>query len=173
MVDRWSRLAARLARCPLRGWVSTGLGRAVCGTSGCRGQYCARCSGTKNLVIPALALVYIGAGGSLAGREGLAAQAGWCFLSLPERSASQVCQCSHQESACLVRAGLPGARIGRQLAVGHVAGLGVARRVEDALDMPAVGQHELDLATEQQRRLVAGLPGVMWSVVPARSRGRR
>ena len=58
----------------------------------------------------------------------------------------------------LGRAFLPGFRVQRHRAIGHVARLGVARRVENALDMAAVGQHELAFAAEQVRRLVAGIP---------------
>ena len=58
----------------------------------------------------------------------------------------------------LDRVFLPGHGIVRAVFTGHEARLGIAGRVEDALDMPAVGQHELDLAAEQVRRAVAGLP---------------
>ena len=53
---------------------------------------------------------------------------------------------------------LPLKRLARQAFAGLVARLGVARWVEDALDMPAAGQHKLHLAAKQLRRLVAGLP---------------
>ncbi|MNN99007.1 hypothetical protein D3C81_2185450 [compost metagenome] len=47
----------------------------------------------------------------------------------------------------------------RHFTAGHIARLGIAWRVENALDMPAVGQYELDIATKQLGRAVAGLPG--------------
>ncbi|MCY1558230.1 hypothetical protein D9M68_951470 [compost metagenome] len=50
---------------------------------------------------------------------------------------------------------LPGHRVPRAVGTGHETCLRVARRVEDALDMPAVGQYEFDLATEQMCRAVA------------------
>ncbi len=53
---------------------------------------------------------------------------------------------------------LPGQRVTRAVSASHEARLWVAWRVEDALDVAAVGQHELDLAAEQVRRAVARLP---------------
>ena len=60
---------------------------------------------------------------------------------------------------------VPGAWIAAQLVVLEVAGLGVSGRVEDALDVPAVGQDEAALAAQRSRATAS--QGVMWSVMPA------
>src|SRR5690606_32347944 len=56
-------------------------------------------------------------------------------------------------------AGVPGFRIFRQGGAVEEAGLGIARRVEDALYMTAVGEHEFTMLAEQSCGPVAGLPG--------------
>src|SRR5256885_7880486 len=56
------------------------------------------------------------------------------------------------------RAGEPRLRIGRGVGVEPVAGLGVAGRVHQGGDVPAGGQHEPAVPTEQTRGAVAVLP---------------
>src|SRR3990167_1723312 len=54
---------------------------------------------------------------------------------------------------------VPGARVAAELAALEVVGFGVARRVENALDVPAIGQNEALAATDQQARAIDRVPG--------------
>src|SRR3990167_11392956 len=125
------------------GWAS--------GTSRCRGQWCAGRSRST--------FVYVGSRCRLARRELFAAQFARRFLAGAGAFGQPLLPVQPPGVGVLGRTCLPVFRLARQFRVGHVATLGVARRVEDALDMPAVGQDELALAAEQVGRLVACLPG--------------
>ena len=81
----------------------------------------------------------VSAGGCFAGRVFLIAQLGRCFFLCAGALAEPDLPMQPPGIGVLGRAGLPGFRVFGHFGVGHVATFGIAHRVENALDMPAVG----------------------------------
>ncbi|MNT56068.1 hypothetical protein D3C72_1933480 [compost metagenome] len=93
--------------------------------------------------------MYVGPWRGLGRGMGFVAQACRRFFQFTRALGQPVLPVQPPRVGVLVGVLLPLLGAGWHFAAGHVARFGIAWRVEDALDMTAVGQHELDIATKQ------------------------